>query len=115
MNDTLTLFGVEGLYSNVINIKVSNPETVVLYIEEFSTNEDGKIGYGLILIPHNEKMNEAENIFYYKKQLRTMLDKNRDFESSVVEINSKLNPFDNWNLNSNESLQKIESILDRKE
>ena len=115
MNDTLTLFGVEGLYSNIINIKVSNPDTTVLYIEEFSTNGDGKLGYGLILIPHNENMDEAENIFYYKKQLRTLLDKNKDFESSVVEINSKINPFDNWSLNSNESLKRIEGKLDRKE
>jgi hypothetical protein len=112
MNETLKLFGKENLYSNIIKIKVSNPETVALYIEEFMTGANAKTGYGLILIPNNEKIKESRDLFFYKKKLRSMLDKKKDFERSIIELNSKINPFENWNLNSDDSLQKIEELLD---
>jgi hypothetical protein len=114
MNETLRLFGKQNLYSNIIKIKVSNPENVVLYIEEFMTNGDAKVSYGLILIPKNDKIKESGDLFFYKKKLRSMLDKNNDVERSVIELNSRINPFDNWNLNSDETLQKIENLLDSK-
>ncbi|MFW9952058.1 MAG: hypothetical protein ACFFKA_18210 [Candidatus Thorarchaeota archaeon] len=114
MNDTLRLFGIEELYPNIIKIKISNPDTEVLYIEEFITNGDSKIGYGLVLIPENNIIMEANDLFFYKKSLRNMLDKNKGFESSIIEINSRINPFERWNLNSSDSLQNIESRLDKK-
>ncbi len=114
MNETLRLFGKDGLYSNIIKIKMSNPDMVVLYIEEFITNEDGKTSYGLILIPSNNKVKESRDLFFYKKKLRNMLDKNKNFERAVIELNSRINPFQNWNLNSDESLQNIERSLDSK-
>ncbi|MFX1497865.1 MAG: hypothetical protein ACFFBH_10085 [Promethearchaeota archaeon] len=115
MNETLRLFRKENLYSNIIKIKISNPKKVVLYIEEFISKANNKISYGLILIPSISKVKEAGDLFFYKKKLRSMLDKSEEFERSVIELNSKINPFDNWNLNSNESLQKIEQSLDCKQ
>jgi hypothetical protein len=114
MNETLRLFGIEGLYSNIIKIKVSSPDKTVLYVEEFKTDAEGKTSYGLILIPHNHEIKESRDLFFYKKKMRQMLDKNKDFESSIIELNSKINPFDSWNLNSNGSLQEIERVLDSK-
>ncbi|MFX1551150.1 MAG: hypothetical protein ACFFB9_12390 [Promethearchaeota archaeon] len=115
MNETLSLFGKDRLYSNIIKIKVSSPEMVVIYIEEFITNMNGKTSCGLILIPSNEKIKESHDLFFFKKNLRHMLDKNKDFERSVIELNSKINPFENWNLNSYESLHNIERSLDSKQ
>jgi hypothetical protein len=115
MNETLSLFGKDGLYSNIIKIKVSNPEMVVIYIEEYVTNTDGKTSYGLILIPSNEKIKESHDLFFFKKKLRYMLDKNKDFERSIIELNSKINPFENWNLSSYESLRNLERSLDGKQ
>ncbi|MFW9971493.1 MAG: hypothetical protein ACFFDF_14960 [Candidatus Odinarchaeota archaeon] len=112
MNETLRLFGKDGLYSNIVKIKVSNPDMVVIYIEELITDVDGTTSYGLILIPNNKKLKESRDLFFYKKKLRHMLDKNKDFERSVIELNSRINPFEIWNLNSDESLQKIEKSLD---
>jgi hypothetical protein len=112
MIETLSLFGKKGLYPNIIKIKVSNPKLVVLYIEEFITSANEKTSYGLILIPSNDKIKESGDLFFYKKKLRSMLDKNKDFERIVVELNSRINPFENWNLNSSSSLQSIEKLLD---
>jgi hypothetical protein len=114
MNDTLRLFRKDRLYSNIVKIKVSNPDMVVLYIEEFITNANGTTSYGLILIPDNNIIKESRDLFFYKKKLRYMLEKNKDFESSVIEINSRINPFENWNLNSDECLHNIETSLDKK-
>ncbi|MFX0004157.1 MAG: hypothetical protein ACFE9C_09180 [Candidatus Hodarchaeota archaeon] len=114
MNDTLRLFGINGLNTNIIKIKVSNPEKVVLYIEEFATTGDSKTSYGLILIPRNEKVKEAHDLSFYKKKLRYILDKSKEFEATVIELNSRINPFDNWNLNSDESLRSADRYLDSK-
>ncbi|MFW9901474.1 MAG: hypothetical protein ACFFDY_09305 [Candidatus Thorarchaeota archaeon] len=114
MNETLRLFGKNGLNTNIIKIKISNPEKVVLYIEEFATNTDGKTSYGLILIPSNEKIKEAQDLSFYKKKLRHMLNKNKDFERTVIELHSRINPFETWNLNSDASLKNIEKQLDSK-
>ena len=114
MNETLRLFGKERLYSNIIKIKVSNPEMVVLYIEEFITSVSGKTSIGLILIPTNNKIKESRDLYSYKKKLRSMLDKGEDFERSIIELHSRINPFENWNLSSDDSLQKIEKLLDSK-
>jgi hypothetical protein len=114
MNETLILFGIEGLNSNIIKIKVSSPDKEVLYIEEFKTTGNEKLGYGLVLIPSNDKIKESADLFHYKKQLRDMLDKNKVFENSVIELNSKINPFENWNLNTDDTLQSIEKMLDKR-
>ena len=114
MNETLSLFGKNGLNSNIIKIKVSNPEKVVLYIEEFITEANSKTSYGLILIPSNEKIKETRDLSFYKKNLRYILNKNKEFESTVIELNSRINPFESWNLNSDESLKKVERYLDSK-
>ncbi|MFW9773605.1 MAG: hypothetical protein ACFFBY_13195 [Promethearchaeota archaeon] len=115
MNKTLRLFGKDGLYSNINKMKISSPNKVVLYVEEFATRVNEKISYGLILIPDKDNIQESRDLFFYKKKLRNMLDKNNNFERSVIELNSSLNPFDGWNLNSEESLQKIEKSLDKKQ
>ncbi len=112
MNETLRLFGKKGLYPNIIKIKVSNPELEVIYMEEFITSANEKTCYGLILIPHNDIINESRDLFFYKKKLREILDKNKDFERVIVEFNSRINPFGNWNLNSDSALQSIEKLLD---
>ncbi|MFX1358421.1 MAG: hypothetical protein ACFFA8_14205 [Promethearchaeota archaeon] len=114
MNETLSLFGKDGLYSNIIKIKVSSPNSVVIYMEELKTYEDGKTSLGLILIPSNEKLKESRDLFFYKKKLLSMLNKNSDFERSVIELHSRINPFENWNLNSDDSFQNIERSLDNK-
>ncbi|MFX1571080.1 MAG: hypothetical protein ACFFCV_22300, partial [Promethearchaeota archaeon] len=114
MNETLGLFGKNRLNTNVIKIKISNPEKVVLYIEEFATNADGKTSYGLILVPSNEKIEEAHDISFFKKNMRYMLDKNKDFARTIIELHSRINPFEIWNLNSDESLHNIERDLDNR-
>ena len=114
MNEILSLFGKDGLYSNIIKIKVSSPNRLVIYMEELITDVDGKTSLGLILIPSNEKVKESRDLFFYKKKLLSMLNKNSDFERSVIELHSRINPFVKWNLNSDKSLQNIEKSLDNK-
>jgi hypothetical protein len=114
MNETLKLFEKQGLYPNIIKIKVSNPNKEVLYLEEFVINSNEKLSYGLILIPSNNKIKESREIFYYKKKLRFMLDKKKEFERYIIDLNSKINPFKKWSLNSEEALRKIEKKLDIK-
>ncbi|MFX1380523.1 MAG: hypothetical protein ACFFA4_15665 [Promethearchaeota archaeon] len=112
MNGTLELFGKNGLNTNIIKLKVSNPKKVVLYLEEFVIKAESKTSYGLILIPSNEKIKEAHDLSFYKKNLRYILNKNKDFERAVIELNSRINPFESWDLKSDDSLKNIERDLD---
>jgi hypothetical protein len=83
-------------------------------MEEFLIENQIRKSYGLILISTGEELSESYEISFFKKKLRLILDKKKNFEESVIEINSRINPFDKWNINSNETLRNIKELLDSK-
>ena len=112
INETLTLLNKTSIYPNIRLITLSNQKKKVIYLEEFLLEDKTKRSFGVILISENEFMKETHNLAFYKKQLRFILDKNKNMEKSIIKINSKINPFDNWDTLSDEGLEKIKKDLD---
>ncbi|MHA2283073.1 MAG: hypothetical protein ACXAC5_19705 [Promethearchaeota archaeon] len=110
--ETLALFEKTEIYPNIRKIKLSSSNKEVLYIEEFLIENQIRKSYGLILISTNEELPECHEISFFKKKLRLILDKKKNFEKTVIEINSRINPFDKWGTDSKEALIKIEDLLD---
>ncbi|MFX0027687.1 MAG: hypothetical protein ACFE8B_00635 [Candidatus Hermodarchaeota archaeon] len=110
--ETLQLFEKKDIYPNIRTIKLSNSDLEALYIEEFKVENQTRVSYGLILIRNQDGLAECHEISFFKKKLRLILDENKNFEETVIEINSRINPFEKWNTNSNESLGKIKDLLD---
>ncbi|UCD02501.1 MAG: hypothetical protein JSV23_05690 [Promethearchaeota archaeon] len=112
--ETLKLFEKKDIYPNIRTIKLSCSNVEVLYIEEFVVKNQIRRSYGLILVPTHEELEDCYEISFFKKKLRLILDEKRDFEKTVIEINSRINPFDKWSANSNEGLGNIKELLDNK-
>ncbi|MHA2393991.1 MAG: hypothetical protein ACXAEX_18820 [Promethearchaeota archaeon] len=112
--ETLTLFEKREIYPNIRKIKLSSLNSEVLYIEEFIIENQIRKSYGLVLISTNEDFSESYDISFFKKKLRLILDKKKNFEETVIEINSRINPFDKWNIDSEENLRNIKELLDSK-
>lgn len=110
--ETLKLFEKTEIYPNIRKIKLSSSITEVLYIEEFIIEGQIRKSYGLILISANDELKESYDISFFTRKLRLILDNNKNFEKTVLEINSRINPFDKWNINSKESLNNIRELLD---
>jgi len=114
IDETFKLFGKRDIYPNIRTIKLSSSNIEVLYIEEFFVENQIRTSYGLVLIPADEELTECYEISFFKKKLRLILDKNKNFEKTIIEINSRINPFNPWRMNSNESLSIIKETLDKK-
>ncbi|MFX1323955.1 MAG: hypothetical protein ACFE8N_03295, partial [Promethearchaeota archaeon] len=112
--ETLKLFEKTEIYPNIRKIKLSSSNSEVLYIEEFIIEDQIRKSYGLILISTNEELNESYDVSFFSRKLRLILDNNKKFEKIVIEINSRINPFDKWNTKSKESLNNIRELLDSK-
>jgi hypothetical protein len=112
--ETLKLFEKKDIYPNIRTIKLSYSNVEVLYIEEFVVKDQIRRSYGLILVPTHEELEDCYDISFFKKKLRLILDEKRNFEKTIIEINSRINPFDKWSANSNEGLRNIKELLDNK-
>ena len=111
IDETLKLFNVTTIYPNIRLIKLHSREKKVIYLEEYIVDKDIKKSYGVILIEDTEGFNGLNKLSFYKKNLRLMLDGNKD----VSDIMLKMNPnfgFKKWDTLSNESLNDLEADLD---
>ena len=112
--ETLRLFNIANVYPNIRRINLNYQDKKILYLEEFYMEYDVKKSYGLILINVNKSHEDSHNLTFYKKKIRLILDKNKNFEESVIEINHNINPFEKWNTSSEENLKNIHKLLDNK-
>jgi len=112
INETLTVLNKTSIYPNIRIIRLSNKKKKVIYLEEFLVENKTKRSFGVILISENEFVKEVHNLAFYKKQLRFILDKNMNMEKTIIKINSRINPFDKWDILSGEGLEKIRRELD---
>ncbi|MFW9895261.1 MAG: hypothetical protein ACFFD7_05600 [Candidatus Thorarchaeota archaeon] len=112
--EALRLFNKTNIHPSIRSIDLSNQNKKVLYLEEFLINNNEKKSYGLILVSSDTKNKNSHDQTFYKQKIRLILDKNKNFEETVIEINPKINPFEKWNLNSTDSLSRIQNVLDIK-
>jgi hypothetical protein len=112
--ETLDLFGKTEIYPNIRRIKLNGSNSEVLYIEEFLVENQIRKSIGLILIPRIDEASEYHEISFFKKKLRLILDKKKNFEKTVIEINPRINPFEKWSINSDKSLKNFKEFLDSK-
>ncbi len=108
INETLELFNIPTVLSNVHQIELSNNSTKAIYMEEFSVEKELKESYGVILVPKNNSWSsgEANNIAFYKKKLRLILDQNKKFNQVLPELNNDLK-FEAWGAVTEEELATL--------
>ena len=114
ISEILNLLNMTSIHPVIRIIRLSSQEKNIktIYLEEFIVEGKIKKSYGVILISENYSVKEAQNLAFYKKQLRLILDKKMNMEKTIVKINSKINPFDKWNTLSEEGLELIKNKLD---
>ncbi len=114
ISETLEIYNKKAIYPNIRKIKLKYGEKKVVYLEENSIENEVSRSYGVILIQQNGDIEENKKLSYYKKNLRLLLDGNKD----LTQILSVLNPhieFERWGATSEEDLEKIGFILDKLE
>ena len=113
--ETLKLFNKTSVFPNIRTIKLSDRDKKVIYLEEFLLEENVKKSYGVILVPKTDKLEDANTLSSYTQKLRLILDKNKNIEETMVEINSSINPFEKWTTNTELGLIRIKNLLDNRE
>jgi len=111
IDETLKLFNVTTIYPNIRLIKLHSHEKKVIYLEEYVVEKNIKKSYGVILIEDTEGFNNLNKIAFYKKNLRLILDRNKDIHDIMFKINPNFR-FKKWDTLSNESLNDLEANLD---
>ena len=111
IDETLKLFNVTTIYPNIRLIKLHSHEKKVIYLEEYVVDKNIKKSYGVILIEDTEGFDNLNKISFYKKNLRLMVDGNKDISDIMLKINPNFR-FKKWDTLSNESLNDLEANLD---
>ncbi len=111
IDETLNLFNVTTIYPNISLIKLHSHEKKVIYLEEYVVDKNIKKSYGAILIEDTEGFDNLNKISFYKKNLRLMVDGNKDISDIMLKINPNFG-FKKWDTLSNESLNDLEANLD---
>jgi len=111
IDETLKLFNVTTIYPNIRLIKLHSHEKKVFYLEEYVVEKNVKKSYGVILIEGNEIFNNLNKTAFYRKNLRLILDSNKEVHDILLKINPNFG-FKRWDTLSNESLNELEANLD---
>ncbi len=114
INETLKVFEKKGIYSNIRQIRLSSGQKKVLYLEEYLIINNQKRSYGAILIPTDSKEKNCESSAYFKKKLREVLDSNKVLEDVLASIDPRFD-LKKWGANSEQELNEIKFILDKKQ
>lgn len=80
-------------------------------MEEFVEEKGVMKSYGVILIPEGQSIKEGENLSYYKRNLRDILDKRKDLKDVLVKLNSDFK-YEKWSTSTDEDLNKIRACFD---
>ncbi len=114
IKQTLKLFQITSVHPNLRVIKLTLEDKQVIYLEEYLVENEIIRSLGVILISENEIFKDSKNLSHYKKDLRLILDKRNDLLKSVVGFSSKFDPFNKWDTNSEEGLNNIKNLFDKK-
>jgi len=111
IGETLKLFNVTTIFPNIRLIQLHSHEKKAIYLEEYVVDKNIKKSYGVILIEDTEDFNSLNKISFYKKNLRLIVDQNKDIQDIMFKINPNFS-FKRWDTLSNESLNNLEANLD---
>jgi len=111
IDETLKLYNVTTISPNIRLIKLHSQEKKVIYLEEYTGDKNMKKSYGAILIECTKGFSSSNNISFYKKNLRLLLDNNKDIQDIMLKINPNF-AFKKWDTLSNERLNDLEANLD---
>ncbi len=114
IQQTLKLFQIITVHPNLRMIKLTLEDKQVIYLEEYLVENEIIRSLGVILISENELFRDSKNLSHYKKDLRLILDKRKDILKSVMSFNSKFDPFNKWDTKSEEGLNNIKNLFDKK-
>lgn len=112
ISETLEVYNKKGVYPNIRRIELNNGDKKVVYLEEYFVENKISKSYGVILVQQYKETEQNKKLSYYKKNLRLLLDGNRDLKDIINLINPHLK-FERWGAISNEDLDKIGLILDK--
>ncbi|MFW9989831.1 MAG: hypothetical protein ACFFC3_14360 [Candidatus Odinarchaeota archaeon] len=110
--ETLQVYEKKGIHPNIRNIKLKYQNKRVIYLEEFRFENNISKSYGVILVQQSEESKENKYTSYYKKNLRLILDKQKDIKESLNLINPHFSS-ERWGTISDEELNRIGLILDK--
>jgi hypothetical protein len=111
ISDTLDLYNKRGVSPKIRLIKLSYENKKVLYLEEFILENSIFKSYGVILVQLSQSTEEIYNISYYRKNLRTILDRKKNLRDVIKSINPKFEDV-RWGAILDEELNQIAEILD---
>jgi hypothetical protein len=114
ITETLEVYNKKGIYPNIRRIKLKYGGKEVYYLEEYIIEGGVVKSYGVILIQQYGESEENKKLSFYKKNLRLLLDGNRDIKNILKTINPHID-FDRWGATSQEDLEKIGAYLDKKD
>ena len=114
ISETLQVYDKKGIYPNIRMIRLRYRDKKVVYLEEYLFENEISKSYGVILVQQYEESEENKKLSYYRKNLRLILDRNKDIKESLNLINSHLIS-ERWGTISNEDLDKIGLLLDKSE
>ena len=112
IDETLKIFEKIGILPNIRQIILKLKDKKVTYFEEFLVDSnDITRSYGVILIPAVDTFMDAHSISFYKKNLRLILDTNKNLDEILPKINTHF-VLDKWGAVTDLDLHKIQSELD---
>ncbi len=114
ISDTLDLYNKKGVYPNIRLIKLSHENKKVVYFEEFVIENSISKSYGVILVQQSQDTEENHNMSYYRKILRTILDRKKNLRKVIKSINPEFEDVI-WGTISNEELNQIADVHDNKD
>ena len=114
ISETLGLYNKKGVYPNIRLINLSYEEKKVVYLEEYILEDGIFKSYGVILIQQSEVSEESQNLSYFRKKLRTILDGKKNLKDTIKSINPRFEDV-RWGATIDKELNQIAEILDNKD
>lgn len=112
VNEILEIYGKDNIVSIIRQIELSLGDKKVKYIEEHSNIGGIKTSYGAVLIPQIQEAKEINNLPFYRKKLREILDTKKNLEDILLQINSNFDIKKKWGTKSEQELNDIRAVLD---
>ena len=111
IGETLKIFNKTSVIADIRLINLSNQNKKVIYLEEFLVEKKIKRSYGVILVQDNEVLSNPNKISFYKKNLRLILDGNKEL-NDILNLFNEGFKFKKWETQTDEGLNNIGAKLD---
>jgi len=111
ISETLELYNKKGVYPCIRSIKLSYKDKKVVYLEEFTLENDIIKSFGVVLVHQNENTEMNKNLSYFRKKLRLILDRKKDLKETLRLVNPYFKE-ERWGTILDEDLNRIGEVLD---